>query len=281
MAEKSFKQMINSGEIKRADAMKVRLEDIHIEPGFNLRDKESPDEDGVTFQDSINALADYLAGGGQVPPLEVRPRDEGGVWIVEGERRTLAWRQLDAEGRLARDKHGEFWVNVVPFTGDKAQRTARIMTSNTNRRLTDLERAEGCKRLRDDDSLTPEQIAKAIGMTRQRVDQLLILADASGDVHQAIKSGAIAGTTAVELVRKHGEQAGAVIATELDKAKAAGKGKITAGTIKGPQLPRSILDDLLQQAEKVSRSLTTEQRVTLDEFHRGVITEGRVKEKKL
>lgn len=34
---KSFKQMIKDGDLKRADAMKARLEDLHEEPGFNLR----------------------------------------------------------------------------------------------------------------------------------------------------------------------------------------------------------------------------------------------------
>lgn len=37
MAAKSFKQMIKDGDLKRADAMKARLEDLHEEPGFNLR----------------------------------------------------------------------------------------------------------------------------------------------------------------------------------------------------------------------------------------------------
>lgn len=34
MAAKSFKQMIKDGDLKRADAMKARLEDLHEEPGF-------------------------------------------------------------------------------------------------------------------------------------------------------------------------------------------------------------------------------------------------------
>ena len=34
---KSFKQMIKDGDLKRADAMKARLEDLYEEPGFNLR----------------------------------------------------------------------------------------------------------------------------------------------------------------------------------------------------------------------------------------------------
>ncbi len=36
-AAPSFKQKILDKEIRRADAMKIRYEDIHVEPGFNLR----------------------------------------------------------------------------------------------------------------------------------------------------------------------------------------------------------------------------------------------------
>lgn len=35
--ERSFNSMIKDGDIKRADAMKVRKEDFHEEPGFNWR----------------------------------------------------------------------------------------------------------------------------------------------------------------------------------------------------------------------------------------------------
>lgn len=54
MAAKSFKQMIKDGDLKRADAMKARLEDLHEEPGFNLR------AEGEDLEQSIADLADYL-----------------------------------------------------------------------------------------------------------------------------------------------------------------------------------------------------------------------------
>lgn len=280
-AAKSFKQMIADKEIKRADAMKVRLEDIHIEPGFNLRDKDAVDENGMTFQESLDALAEHLAEGGQVPPLEVRPRAEGGVWIVEGERRTLAYRQLDAQGRLPRTPSKdnpqilEFWVSVTPFEGNDADRLARVFTSNTNRKLTDLEKAHGCKRLAAF-NWTPEQIAKKIGLTRQRVDQLLELANAPARVQQGVKSGEVSGTVAVELVRKHGDQAGAALEAELDKAKAAGKGKVTAGTMKGATVPRSLLDDMHTIATTMHKSFKPDDLVAIERYHRGEITEGTV-----
>ncbi|MDS9748111.1 hypothetical protein [Pseudomonas aeruginosa] len=78
MASKSFKQMIKDGDLKRADAMKARLEDLHEEPGFNLR------AEGEDLEQSIADLADYLHQGGIVPALEVRPREEGGSGLSTG-----------------------------------------------------------------------------------------------------------------------------------------------------------------------------------------------------
>lgn len=266
---KSFKQMIKDGELKRADALKARLSDLHEEPGFNLR------VEGEDLDQSIAELAEYIANGGPIPDIEVRPRAEGGVWIVDGHRRTRALRKLEAEGRLPIPEGGEYWVSIKPFTGNDAERVARVITSQEGRKLSDLEVAEGCKRLAAF-GWTPEQIAKGINKTRQRVEQLLVLANANTDVQQLVKEGAVSGTVAVEILRKHGEDAGQVLGKELEKAKAAGKAKVTAGTMKGPTLPRTILDDLTQQAEKFSSRLTTEARVKLDQFHRGEIVEGTV-----
>lgn len=213
MTTKSFKQMILDGDIKRADAMKVRLEDLHEEPGFNLR------EEGEDLQASVSDLAEFIAEGGQVPALEVRPRADGGVWVVDGHRRRRAYVLLDEAGRLPRDpKTSEAWISIVAFTGNDADRVARVITSQEGRKLSDLELAEGCKRL----TLfgwTPDQISKAIGKTRQRVDQLMILASAPAALHQAIKAGEVSGAVAVDLVRQHGDEAGSVLADKEQKAR--------------------------------------------------------------
>ena len=42
-------------------------------------------------------LYQYMLTGGKIPNLEVVPRDEGGVWVVEGHRRTLTYHRLRDE----------------------------------------------------------------------------------------------------------------------------------------------------------------------------------------
>lgn len=262
---KSFKQMIKDGEVRRADAMKVQLEDLHEEPGFNLR------TEGDALEASINALAEFIAAGGQIPPLEVRPRPEGGVWLVDGHRRRRALLKLDAEGRLPRTPNKdrpqvlEAWVPVIAFEGSDADRVARIITSQENEKLSPLELAEGYKRLRAF-GWSVEQIATKVGKTRQHVEQVLTVGNANTDVQNLVAAGHVSATTAAQVVREHGDGAGKVLGAELEKAQASGKKRVTAGSMKGPSIPKPRLEAVhtasrnliasLDSIDEDSRSLT-------------------------
>lgn len=247
MTAKSFKQMIANKEIKRADAMKVRIEDIHEEPGFNLR------REGEDLETSIDALADYIAQGGMVPALEVRPRDGGGVFVVDGHRRRRAYLRAEQKGASIRDAAGELWLSVVAFTGNDADRVARIITSAEGRALSMLEVADGYKRLVAF-KWTPQQIADKVGKTRQHVDQALILANANSDVQALVAGGEISATSAIDAVRKHGEGAGEVLGGAVSKAKAAGKAKATSGAIKGKPLPRKLVDEVESALDRLAKT---------------------------
>lgn len=238
---KSFKQMIKDGEVRRADAMKVQLEDLHEESGFNLR------IEGEALEASIDALAEFIASGGQIPALEVRPRAEGGVWIVDGHRRRRALIKLDKAGRLPRTPNKdnpeilEAWVAVTAFEGSDADRVARIISSQENEKLSPLELAEGYKRLKAF-GWTVDQIAKKVGKTRQHVEQVVTVGNANTDVQNLVAAGQVSATTAAQVVRVHGDDAGKVLGAELEKAQAKGKAKVTAGTMRGPSISRPKLE---------------------------------------
>ncbi|MCU7645619.1 ParB/RepB/Spo0J family partition protein [Pseudomonas piscis] len=251
---KSFKQMIKDGDLKRADAMKARLEDLHEEPGFNLR------AEGEELEESINALAEFIFAGGQIPALEVRPRAEGGMWVVDGHRRRRAYLKLDQAGRLPRipskdnPERLEAWISIVPFEGNDAERVARVITSQEGKKLSPLELADGYKRLIAF-GWTPDQIAKKVGKTRQHVEQVMTLGNANTDVQQLVASGQVSATTAVQVVRQHGEEAGKVLGGELQKAKATGKSKVTAGSMRGPTTPRQRLEAIRTAAQELIKTL--------------------------
>lgn len=225
----SIRKMLESKEAKRADAVQVRYESIHVEPGFNLR------EPGEALEKSIESLADHIAAGGKYPPLEVRIRDEGGVWIVDGHRRHAAIGRVLARGvDLRNPKDGEVRIHVVVFEGNDADRAARIITSAAGEPLTPLEVAEGYKRLRAF-GWTPAQIAAKVGKSAEHVLQVLALGDANSDVRKMVNTGAVSATHAAKTARKHGEQAGAVLGQQLESAVAQGKSRVTASTVAGPQ----------------------------------------------
>lgn len=238
---KSIRQMLKDGEMRRADAIKVRLEDIHEEPGFNLR------TEGEALETSINALAEFIADGGVTPALEIRPRAAGGVWVVDGHRRRRALLKLDSAGRLPRTPSKEdpnlleFWVDVRMFEGSDADRVARIISSQENEKLSPLELAEGYKRLKAF-GWTVDQIAKKVGKTRQHVEQVVTVGNANTYVQNLVAAGQVSATTAAQVVRAHGDDAGKVLGAELEKAQAKGKSKVTAGTMRGPSISRPKLE---------------------------------------
>lgn len=259
----SFKQLIKEGNLKRADAMKARLDDIHEEPGFNLR-TESAD-----LQESIRALAHYIAAGGIIPALEVRPRAEGGVWVVDGHRRRRAL-------RIARDELGApvEWVNIVAFVGNDADRTARIISSAEGRGLSMLEVGRGYLRLHRAFNKSLPEIASMFGKTPQHVAHVLVLATANADVQQLVEDGRVSGSHAVAVVRQHGEGAGDVLRAELDKAAQQGKARVTPAMMHPRRLPARITDEVVGAAESFVGGLDARVLQTLQGLKSGRLDKG-------
>lgn len=246
----SVRKMLESKEAKRADAVHVRYESLHVEPGFNLRQQD--DE----LEASIEALALHIIDGGKYPPLEVRPRDDGGMWIVDGHRRHAAiGRALARNAPLRSPKDGEAWIHVVLFEGNEEDRIARIITSAANKPLTPAEIAEGYKRLKAF-GWTPAQIAKKVGRSAQHVQDLLALGNAPSPVREMVKAGQVSATLAAKAARKHGDKATAVLGEQLQQAQAQGKKRITAATTDKPKPSASELAELRAENERLRATMT-------------------------
>ncbi len=263
----SFKQKINDKEIRRADAMKIRYEDIHVEPGFNLRASLDLLEGDALEQakEDDESLFRHIMAGGQYPALEVRPRAEGGVWLVDGHRRHAAIGRADAAGAPLRDKAGELMVRIEAFAGNDADRTLRILSSARGRHLHPLEQAFGYQRL-SRFGWDNARIAESNRVSSQWVGKMLVLAGANSDVHRLVFGGKASASVAADAVRQHGERAGAFLSGELEKASADGKKKVTAGSIKGKAYPRKVVSAYV---ERVSSFVST-----LPEAQRNAITKS-------
>jgi ParB family chromosome partitioning protein len=66
---KSFKQMRVDGDLVRADSEKIQFKDLHVEPGFNAPGRTDQDDE------DDESLYQYIASGGRIPELDVRPRE--------------------------------------------------------------------------------------------------------------------------------------------------------------------------------------------------------------
>ena len=204
------------------------LDDVQIEEGFNLR------EDTEDLDAHIESITESILAGSHVPPMLARVDDDGRVVLVDGHSRRRAYLR-------ARDRGAEIeYVSVEQFRGNDADRVATIITSSQGRALLPLEAAKGVKKLRSF-GWTNAQIAKHTGKTPSYIDALLLLADAPAAVQQRVAEGKIAAATAIEIVREHGDKAAGVVEQELARASAAGKKKVTKGSMapKGP--PKKVL----------------------------------------
>jgi len=256
-APASFKTMIKDGTIKRADAMKVRYQDIRIKAGFNLRDLDDEYEAG------IEELTAYVLAGGTLPALEVVALPDGsGVEIVDGHRR---W---DAIGRAIGRGAPIEWVSVVGFSGNELDRQARIYTSNKNAQLRPMEAARGFKRFRGM-GLSSDEIAAIAHCSRTHVENYLVLADAEPDVQELVRAGKVAADVAIEAVRKLGAKAGQFLEGKVDQAKASGKAKVTASAVHGRALPKKVISPLVSGVDAFIGGLSDSQRAALMDRQEG------------
>lgn len=233
----TLRKLAAQGDAKKVDMYRKRHSDLVVVEGFNARFK-TPE-----LRAHIDSMKDFLLSGGSMPPVEVWVNPEtGATEVVEGHCRTIAYGELLAANAV--DKDGspiDEWIDVQAFKGTPAQRKARIVTSNNQLPLSALELASVYKSMRDEHGMKPAEIAAEVRKSRGHVDQMLLLIDAPIEVHEAIKSGEIAPTEAVKLVREHGQDSGTELASRKD---AAGGKKVTAKV--APRKPKKEASALIQ-----------------------------------
>ncbi|MCM7781206.1 chromosome partitioning protein ParB [Enterobacter ludwigii] len=251
----SFKQMTKAGVIKRTDTgMFISLSDIHVREGFNKR------EDDERTRQADDDLFNYLMNGGSVPPLEVIARDEGGVWVVEGHRRRRCYARCAEAGKPV-DR-----IHIMPFNGNDVQRLARIMTSNNQLPLSDMEQAAVIQELHNAFNQTTSEIAKLVNKSVATVEKLLLLSTANHDVQQEVKSGAVSVDVAVDRVMEYGEQAGTVLQHDKAVAAAQGKTKVTRSSI-APDLSFMPTESAFNDGVTAAANWVDKQRESYDNEH--------------
>lgn len=274
----TINQLLEQKVIKRGDkGLSIKLEDLHIRPGFN------PRLNTQRLRDEIEAKARFTAENGieNMPQLKVIPRDEGGVWVVEGHGRTesthLAVDTMGAKAKL-KAKDGHVWMPIKPFIGDAADLHLETLNSHTFP-LEPIEVMTKLKELADGVDgcvpLTPAQLVKKTRFTRQYIDQMLKLANEGTDeVHDMVRRGEVTADIASTVVRQLGADAPAALKDELAKAQAQGKKKITKGSMLGKGLPRNVVEDITARVKGVVNNIPKQTRDILDQYRASTITDG-------
>ena len=130
---------------------------------------------------ALTELAASIKAQGVMQPVVLRKRPQGGYELVAGERR---WRAAQMAG-LAR-------IPAVVRDVSDEQASAMALIENIQREdLNPLEEAAALQRLKEEFSLTQQQVADAVGKSRVAVTNLLRLLNLAPAVRDMLLSGAI------------------------------------------------------------------------------------------
>lgn len=204
----------NNPAVSKTTQFAIDPRALEVEEGFNARPLNA---------DHVAEMSLALRNGATFPPLDVRV-DEGRILIVDGHHRHAA--ALDAIDKGFEIKA----LDCRQFRGNDADRVAHMLNSASGLALTPLQLGVQYRKLIGF-GWTEKAIADRRGKTVQHVKDMIQLAEANSDVHQAVNAGLISGTAALGIVKKHGSKAGEIIREGLEAAQASGRSKVTAGVI--------------------------------------------------
>lgn len=243
-------------DVKKKDLYGVNPLIIEEELGFNLRDYDDPE-----VIEHIESLCQSYMAGLYVPPPIARIDDDGRVVVIEGHCRIRAIKKAIERGANIP------FIDVLPFRGNDAERVQLMLRSAQGLSLKPLKVALGYLRLRRMGHEVAE-IAKSMGKSTAHVEQMLVLANANSDVHALVSSGAVNTYAAIEVVRKHGEKAGAVLQDLINGNEGKAKKVVTRSDVNEWIPPRKIIGNIYKSVDGFVDTFDKNVRVRLAELEK-------------
>ncbi|MGD2044541.1 MAG: ParB/RepB/Spo0J family partition protein, partial [Acidimicrobiia bacterium] len=144
--------------------------------------KPNPDQPRSRFDDeSLEELAASIVEVGVLQPVVVSRDDDGGLYLIAGERR---WRAARRAGLSS--------IPAVVRGATGATTLVEALVENVQRQdLTPLEEAHAYKQLLENSGMNQEQVAERVGKSRPAISNTLRLLQLPGPVQSLIDSGAL------------------------------------------------------------------------------------------
>ncbi|QCA04889.1 chromosome partitioning protein ParB [Pantoea vagans] len=164
-------------------------------------------------------MCELWMSGVDLPALVVEVTERG-IHIIDGQHRyTGACLATERGHKVAR-------IECKDFVGTVLQKLAAQTGSSEGLQITPIQRAINYNKAVNA-GYTLAEIANGFHRSITDVENHLQLLSSGETLLNMVASGEVSATTAVELSKKHGPAAGRVAGEQLEKAKAAGKKKLT------------------------------------------------------
>jgi ParB/RepB/Spo0J family partition protein len=249
---RSLKSLAADKTIKKDDLFKARHDQIHVKKGHNKRDFSRP-----AVQEHIRRMFDSLMAGEELPPILVYADSNGKIWIVDGECRWRAYGMAIKAGKEIE------YIKMIAHRGDDKSRHKTMMRANEGMHLSPLEKAEGYLESLRTYNMNEQEIAQDMGVSKERVTQLLKLAEASFKIKNLVRDEKLSADLAIEEIEKYGEDAYDHIVEGLAVAAANGKSKLTRAAVVGRALPRKTTEQVLTSVYSFTTKLDNNVRIQL------------------
>ena len=228
------------GRPPRKDVYFLKLEDINIEEGFNVRQDYG----------DLKELSDSIESNGIRVPIRGYKKN-GAYWITDGHRRYKAAKMLEKKGievliPFLADNRGE---------GSQEQRVIDMLICNEGKKLNPVEEAEAISRLINY-GFSEAQIRQKTGFSKVYICNLKLLQSAPQKLKNLIIGNIVSATLTMQVLReeKDFETAIEVIENAISQNSVGGdKKKITSKDIrksKGNNNSYSALKKIIKFGEK-------------------------------
>lgn len=217
---------------------------LMVDDGYNIRDMETPEAKAAQAE-----LEESIAESGIRVPLLVRLKDDA-VFVVQGHRRLRAVRSLIERGLP---------IETIPCIGESrgerndAERTLDLFLSNDGLPLTEMEKAEGVRRLVAygwEDGKIASRLGKGVNYVRH-LKSLLTMPE---EVQEMVRQGEVAAATALKTVRAEGDAAVAVLSEAIAQPPQSPQASMDIGAATPQPEPRRATPTRIEEAaERVAK----------------------------